>query len=219
MLFLLACTDPAPLDTDDVVVDTSEALDTSDFTTWPEDTGPPDTATPPVDEDGDGVVTPHDCDDTDPDVYPGAPEAWNDVDDDCDGQIDGDGDYAGTLSVSIAAVKEGITYTWSNMSCPATLSRLTGEVEFVVTCTPTSSGSHRSVQDELVGSTILLTPYPGDEDVDGHQWSGWLSMDSEAFDTEGEAVATWSSFEQLSLQVSDSAFSLSMSGSGSLTRQ
>ena len=218
MLLLLACTDPVPVDTDDAYVDTSEALDTSDFTTWPEDTGPPDTATPPVDDDGDGFTTPDDCDDSDAGVYPGAPEAWNDVDDDCDGQVDADGDYSGTLSVSIAAVKEGVTYTWSNMSCPTTLTREAALVDFTVTCTPTSSGSRRNVQDELVGTTILLTPYPGDEDVHGNQWSGWLSMNSEAFDTEGEAVATWSSFETLQLQVADSAFSLSMSGSGSLTR-
>jgi len=44
------------------------------------------------DADGDGFASPDcggtDCDDADPDVYPGAPEACNFVDDDCDGDVD-----------------------------------------------------------------------------------------------------------------------------------
>ncbi len=216
MLLLLACT-ADPIDSGrDAYVDTSQTLDTSDWTSWPEDTGPEVTS---FDADGDGVYTPDDCDDDDATVYPGATESWNDVDDDCDGQIDGDGSYAGTLSVSITAVKEGVSYSWTNMSCPAELSREAALVDFTVTCTPTSSGSRVAVQDELVGQTIVLSPYPGDEDVTGESWSGWLSMASEAFDTEGEAQAGWSSFEALTLSVSDSAFSLSMSGSGNLARQ
>ncbi len=35
-----------------------------------------------------GVATSGDCDDSDPGVHPGAAEACNDVDDDCDGQVD-----------------------------------------------------------------------------------------------------------------------------------
>jgi nitrous oxidase accessory protein NosD len=41
-----------------------------------------------IDNDGDGVFSDHDCDDSDPDVYPGAAEICNGVDDNCDGQID-----------------------------------------------------------------------------------------------------------------------------------
>ncbi len=45
------------------------------------------------DEDGDGYISSEsgegmDCDDTDPEVYPGAPERCNDIDDDCDGAVD-----------------------------------------------------------------------------------------------------------------------------------
>jgi hypothetical protein len=47
----------------------------------------------PLDQDGDGYYTEHmrgdDCDDADPDVYPGAPEdPDDDIDNDCDGLVD-----------------------------------------------------------------------------------------------------------------------------------
>ncbi len=41
-----------------------------------------------LDLDGDGVVGRDDCDDDDPDVFPGAEELPNQVDDDCDGIVD-----------------------------------------------------------------------------------------------------------------------------------
>ncbi len=40
------------------------------------------------DGDLDGYVAYHDCDDDNPDVYPGAEELCNDIDDDCNGEID-----------------------------------------------------------------------------------------------------------------------------------
>jgi len=41
-----------------------------------------------TDNDGDGVAVEQDCDDSDPDVYPGAPEVCDTVDNDCDGLVD-----------------------------------------------------------------------------------------------------------------------------------
>jgi len=52
----------------------------------PDDTGVIDSNL--VDADGDGSTADEDCDDSDPDVHPGAEEICNALDDDCDGEID-----------------------------------------------------------------------------------------------------------------------------------
>ena len=56
----------------------------------PDDTGSPSA----VDRDGDGYTSDVDCDDTNPDVYPEAPEICDDLDNDCDAEVD----ETGTLS-------------------------------------------------------------------------------------------------------------------------
>ncbi len=45
-------------------------------------------ATPAADRDGDGVLNEQDCAPDDPAVYPGAPEACDEEDNDCDSEID-----------------------------------------------------------------------------------------------------------------------------------
>lgn len=92
LLLLAACTGkpPGPLDTSD---DRSGGSgDSEDTDTGPQDTDTADTSPidtgAPQDEDGDGWLTPEDCDDADPDVSPGATESCNGEDDDCDGATD-----------------------------------------------------------------------------------------------------------------------------------
>jgi len=88
----LGCPDDRSVQDDD---DTSAGDD--DDTAADDDTGDDDTSAPCTDEDGDGYGAPGssdcpqaqvDCNDVDAAVHPGAEEACNEVDDDCDGLID-----------------------------------------------------------------------------------------------------------------------------------
>ncbi len=81
-----------------------------------DDTGtPPDTSPPGVDEDGDGYDSDVDCDDHDYQVWPGAPELCDGLDNDCDGTIDEDFDLdadgvatcAGDCDDTDASIHEG----------------------------------------------------------------------------------------------------------------
>ena len=72
--------------------DTWSGEDTAsaDDTATGDDTGTGDDTATGDDADGDGFAGAEDCDDADPDVYPGADERCNGLDDDCDGITDDD---------------------------------------------------------------------------------------------------------------------------------
>jgi hypothetical protein len=79
-----------------ILVLTLAACNGSDDETSDTDTDITPSCTAEEDGDGDGVCVPEDCDDTNQNVYPGAPEIpYNNRDDDCDGadltDVDGDG--------------------------------------------------------------------------------------------------------------------------------
>ncbi len=86
-----------------------------------------------LDEDGDGVTAPSDCNDSNPAVYPGAPEVCGDgLDNDCDGSIDGadnnvsnpstfyrdnDGDGFGVSSVTVTGCTAPLGYAATAGDC------------------------------------------------------------------------------------------------------
>jgi len=66
-----------------------------------------------VDADGDGALACSDCDDGDPGIYPGAPEACNGVDDDCDGSLEETATPAVTVLLDVAATVDGSEISWT----------------------------------------------------------------------------------------------------------
>ena len=91
----------------------------------PADTGPPpadggplpagEVALPVLDQDGDGVRAPLDCDDGDAAVYPGAAEACDLLDNDCDGRVD----EGGTEAIHPDQDRDGYgTSAATDVGCP-----------------------------------------------------------------------------------------------------
>ncbi|MDP6935146.1 MAG: putative metal-binding motif-containing protein, partial [Myxococcota bacterium] len=177
-----------PIDTGGIGVDSGD--------TGPVDTGAEDTG--PVDADADGSPAYEDCDDSDSTVYPGAPEEWDGLDNDCDGQVDAEGSYLGTHQVRASVTYEGTPYAW-NLDCPVDLERVSGSLDFQVVCTPVSSDAdEQALMDLLLGESFSISPYPGDEEVEGASWSGWTEVvSSNGWDTEGEGSLEWSDISKV----------------------
>jgi hypothetical protein len=95
-----------------------------------EDPGPGDSDAPLEDADGDGFFTDEDCDDDDALIHPDAQEVCDEVDNDCDGEVDegdaadastwyadGDADGYGDASVTTTACTQPSGYTADNTDC------------------------------------------------------------------------------------------------------
>lgn len=180
--------------------------DTEDTTT------PPTFPNGPVDTDGDGAYAPEDCDDTDPDVYPGAPEEWDGKDADCDGRVDADGDYAGTVAVSAVAIYEGQEERFQ-LSCPATLSRGGGVLAVAMVCTPDPEDALAQL---LLGETLRLDAE--DAQMGGGSWSEGGTLSSSAgWSTAAELSLGWPDLDHVDLTWFVDTRSLDVGGTATLT--
>ncbi len=208
--FLVAC--PATDSASDTSFDTAVA-GTDGTEIEPDSTGEPDPA--PTDLDQDGAFVPDDCDDREPDVFPGADEVWDGQDNDCDGHVDGQGTFVGQHTLMATAIVEGETRRTS-VVCDVMLTRATVVIGFTIAC-DVATGDPLAIQ--LLGEQLDITP---DDNVaiDG-EWSGLTSIQSVApWRATGSGTAAWSDdMTQLVLTSALQSSSLRLSGTGVLVRE
>ncbi len=209
-LLLAGCsTGGIPLDTGDTGADdTARVADTSD-------TDDTDTDDPgPVDRDADGATADADCDDGNADVHPGATEAWNAYDDDCDGVVDADGAWSGDVRLAASAVYEGRRYDFA-LDCPFAGTRFDGGLDFTITCTPDPDDENAQ---RLLGATLTITPDDAPT-YDDHWADAVVFTSANGWDSDGEGTIEWSSLDAAEVEVTMSGVSLAASGSGDIARE
>lgn len=218
LLAFLGCTPPA------VTADSGEApvvTDTQDSkgdTSWPDDSEGDETAEETgevvIDRDGDGYPVQDDCDDDDDAIHPGATEVFDGYDNDCDGVIDANGSYSGTLSLSAKGWYEGTPHDLS-YSCPMEAERALTSAAWTVTCSTEESDTWGRL---LIGETLTLTP-EDDYLWDLELWEGTVIVaSSEGWDTYATGTLTWNTMEKATLVVGLDTTWLDFTGSGKLKR-
>lgn len=213
-LLLLACTPtstPLGKDTGDTAGDSGDsaadsALDTGEDSAETGDSGP-------VDRDSDGSPAGEDCDDTDPRISPDVAETWNGIDDDCDGVVDGDGTYAGSVHLRATAIYEGNPYAFT-VECPGELHRAGAHLDATAICTPEATDDLAQL---LLGPTLTLsaTTEAADEGV----WAGTgLVTSANGWDSNGDASLAWEGFGSVRVGFTLNAASLALEASGDFRR-
>lgn len=206
--------DEVPLDTGRVD-DSFEPVDTS----WPDDSDSSvdtqdETGVVVVDEDEDGYAREDDCDDDDASIHPGAEEIFDGYDNDCDGVIDANGSYSGTLTLQARGWYEGVAHDLE-YECPMEMERGLTSAAWVVRCSTESDDRWGRT---LIGATLTLEP---DDDYlwDLESWEGAVVVtSSDGWDTFADGSLSWNTMEKATLVVGLDATWLDFTGSGKLKR-
>lgn len=137
----------------------------------------------PVDADGDGSLSTEDCDDADPEVFPGQAERCDGLDQDCDGLVDD-----GVITDGAGCQDPG----------PPVYPEVVDTIHLTLrTATGTYDGSDDGGVSICLGPDHCLSPYlpewndlePGNRDVSAHEGLGWARAELDRFTigtTDGE---------------------------------
>lgn len=180
----------------------------------PEDSGREDTAVQDlVDVDEDGVPAGEDCNDYNPENFPGNSEVWDGRDNDCDDRVDGEGHYVGTHHVEATAIYEGQPVLME-LTCTAVLDRTPGVLDFEVVCEPDEGDSDAAL---LLGTVTVV---PRDNGVTGAAWNGAIDLSSSnGWSARGTGQGTWQTMDRLGLWTRLESASLEWQGAGELERE
>ncbi len=147
----------------------------------------------PDDIDEDGFEAPEDCDDWNPNIYPGALEVEDGEDNDCDGWIDWDGIHDGSLVLTATAIYEGQPYPF-NQSCSAITRRERSNLEIDIECQIDTSQEKAEL---LLGDKIVMKA--SDQGIQSTQWSGQMEIVSTGgaheWDSVGGVSLQWSGLD------------------------
>ena len=213
MFFLLACrTEPTIVDTSAVANDIPEPESIAEPSGDTAGAGGQD-----IDEDGFPEET--DCDDWDPAIHPNAEEVFDYIDNNCDGVIDFDGIFRGTIALSAVAIYEGDPYSFAQ-NCDVVLDRDRGFADIMTTCAIDLTQENADI---LLGEELFCEA----ESTALHdsQWQTQaIVRSSSGWDTDASLQAVWSPLsddqgEEVTIDVQLQSFSLNLQMTGTLKRE
>lgn len=203
-------------------VQSSDSSDSSDSSNSYLDTGnvsDPSGSVEAIDIDEDGFVEGEDCDDWDPAIHPNAEEIFDYIDNNCDGIIDYDGRFSGSISMEAVAIYEGTPYSFSQ-SCSGVMVRERGATELEIICSIDTSQENADI---LLGQEIRIEG--SSTTLHSPQWQDdWMVSSSDGWDTPISSQALWSALEinlgeRIEIEGGLDSFSLDMNITGALQRE